>query len=214
MHMSARMIFILTALSGALITGAVFFLIGKNEEAARNAAARFATALVHNDRHAAPKGAREYVTGVRAYLGPVAGAEVIGTHNKHAGSGDSARTFPAADVLVRSKRGPAVLELVFDNGGIASEEVTSLYELDPEDAPALAESDRGRLASAFAERGGIPANEMTFNEAVARTQRPPAPRPVAPRPVAARPAVHQPPAALQCVQNARGDVEKLLDCAR
>lgn len=165
------------------MTTAVFWLIGKNEHAARRAATRFAAALVHNDRHAAPDGAREYITGVRAYFGPVTGARVIGTHNQRAGSGETARTFPVADLLLRSARGPAVIELAFDNGGLASEEVTSVYELDPDDAHGLPARDRAQLASAYPARGGVPANEITFKDATARTRQPPAPRPAEASPV-------------------------------
>jgi hypothetical protein len=166
--MNGRLIFTIAAVSAALTVGAVFWALGKNEQAAGDAGARFARALVHDDRGAAPDGAREYVTGVRAYFGHVTGARVIGTHNEHAGSGNSQRTFPVADLLLHAARGRAVIELAFDNGGFASDKVTGVYELDPEEAPELPARDRARLASAFAKRGGIPAGEITFHHATAR----------------------------------------------
>jgi hypothetical protein len=222
--MSGRLIVLLVVVSGAAITGAVFWAIGKNEEAAGDAAARFAGALVHDDRDAAPPGAREYVTGVRAYFGPVTGARVIGTHNEHAGSDTSQRTFPVADLLLRTERGPAVIELAFDSGGFASEKVTGVYELDPDDAPDLPARERKRLASAFAARGGIPANDIAFQQAVAGTQQD-APQSAGqqgtPPPAPHRPAQAQrsrdwrkAQSELRCVQRARGDVTKLLECAR
>jgi hypothetical protein len=218
--MSGRLILLVTAVSGALITAGVFWMIGKNEQAAGRGATRFAAALVHNDRRAAPEGAREYVTGVRAYFGSVTDARVIDTHNEHAGDGSTSRTFPVADLLVRSARGPAVIELAFDNGGIASQRVTGIHELDPEDAPELSGRDREQLASAFVARGGIPANELTFKQVTAQTG-----QTLAPRPVKASPPPAQPRASrsrkwreaqneLRCVQRARGDVTKLMACTR
>jgi hypothetical protein len=213
--MSGRLIFVLTAVSAALIVGGVFWALGKNEEAAADAATRFAGALVHNDRGAAPDGAREYVTGVRAYFGPVTGARMIGTHNEHAGSGDSQRTFPVADLLLRTARGPAVIELAFDSGGFASEKETGVYELDPEEAPELPARDREQLASASAARGGIPANEIAFKEATARRRQTPAPRPAEePARVKRSHGWRKAQADLRCVQRARGDVANLLECAR
>jgi hypothetical protein len=222
--MSGRLICVLVVVSGAAITGAIFWAIGKNEEAAGHAAARFADALVHDDQDAAPPGAREYVTGVRAYFGPVTSATVIGTHNEHAGSGQSQRTFPVADVLLDTEQGPAVIELAFDSGGFASEKVTGVYELDPDDAPDLPARDRKRLASAFAARGDIPANDIALERAVARTQQD-APQSAGqqgtPPPTAQRPARangshvwRKAQTELRCVQRARGDVTKLIECAR
>jgi hypothetical protein len=195
--MRGRLIFVLAVVTGAATVAAVFWGIGKNEKAAGDAGTRFAAALVDNDPAAAPKGAREYIPGVRAYFGAVTGARVIGTHNERADANtDSSRTYPVADLLLRSARGPAVIELAFDNGGIGSEKVTGVYELAPDDAPKLPGRDGNRLALAFAERGGIPAGEDTLKRA--RRQ----------------PGLPKAQSHLRCVQRARGDVTKLLECAR
>ena len=215
--MNGRRILVHVVVMAAVIVGVVFWAIGKNEHAAGHGAARFAAALVHHDPRAAPDGAREYITGVHAYFGPVTGARVIGTHNERSDSGtQSSRTFPVADLMLRSARGPAVIELAFDNGGIGSEEVTSVYELEPDDAPGLSARDHEQLASAYAARGGIPANESTFQQATAQTEQPPARRPAEASPVRANPSPRSRQArkALRCVQRARGDVTKLLNCAR
>ena len=171
--MSGRLILALTVVSAAAIVGLVFWAIGRNEEAAGRAGARFAEALVENDPGAAPKGGRGYITRMRAYFGAVTGARLIGTHNERADANtNTSRTYPVADLLLRSARGPAVIELAFDNGGIGSEEVTGVYELEPEDAPscrhAIASSSRRRLRSVAASR---PARR--------RSSRPP-PRPADP----------------------------------
>jgi hypothetical protein len=217
---SGRRIFVLAVVSAAVIVGGVFWGIGKNKEAAGRAATRFAAALVENDPGAAPKGSPEYIKGMRAYFGDVTGARVIGTHNERADANtNTSRTYPVADLLLRSERGAAVIELAFDNGGIGSEKVTGIYELDPDDAPRLPARDRKQLASAFAQRGGIPVDGDALKHATGRS-----PQPAAPQPAPAPPA---PPAQakpnpelraarneLRCVQRARGDVTKLQACAR
>jgi hypothetical protein len=214
-------IIVLAAVSAAVIVGGVFWGIGKNEEAAGRAATRFAAALVENDPGAAPKGSPEYIKGMRAYFGDVTGARMIGTHNERADANTTtSRTYPVADLLLRTERGPAVIELAFDNGGIGSEKVTGISELDPAHAPELPARDRRQLASAFAERGGIPADADALEHATARSPQPAAPRP-APAPAPAPPAEAKPSPELRaarnelrCVQRASGDVTKLQACAR
>jgi hypothetical protein len=220
---SGRQICLLAIASAAAIVGVVFWGIARNEQAAADAATRFAAALVENDPDAAPKGSPEYIRGMRAYFGPVTGARVLGTHNERADANTStSRTYPVADLLLRGARGPAVIELAFDNGGIGSEKVTGIYELHPDDAPKLRAGDRERLATAFAERGGIPADGDTLKRATAQPRQPAAPRlAAAPRPAPEPPARAKPNPELRaaqselgCVQRARGDVAKLQECAR
>src|SRR6185503_4317372 len=81
---SRRIAPMLAIASAAAIVGVVFWGIGKNEQAAADAATRFAAALVENDPDAAPKGSPEYIRGMRAYFGPVTGARVLDTHNERA----------------------------------------------------------------------------------------------------------------------------------
>ena len=215
--MSGRLILALTAVSAAAIVGSVFWAIGRNEQAAGRAGTRFAAALIENDPGAAPKGGGEYITRMRAYFGAVTGARVIGTHNERADANtNTSRTYPVADLLLRSARGPAVIELAFDNGGIGSEEVTGVYEVEPDDAPKLPARDREQLASAFAERGGIPADEETLSRATAQTRRPAAPRPAGAPALRANPnpGLREARNELRCVQRAHGDVTKLLKCTR
>lgn len=215
--MSGRWILVYGVVMAALIVGGVFWMIGNNEKAAGHAATRFAAALVDNEPAAAPKGAREYIPGVRAYFGAVTGARVIGTHNERADANtDTSRTYPVADLLLRSARGPAVIELAFDSGGIGSEKVTGVYELAPDDAPKLPARDGDQLASAFAERGGIPASDDTLRQATAQAPQSPAPRPAHAAPARAKPnpRLRKAQSELRCVERARGDVTKLLECAR
>jgi len=215
--MNGRQIFGLALVSAVVIVGGVFWGIGKNKEAAGHAATKFATALVANDPGAAPKGSPEYVKGAHAYFGNVTGARVIGTHNERADANTStSRTYPVADLLLRSARGPAVIELAFDNGGIGSEKGTGIYELDPRDAPSLSAADRERLASAFAERGGIPADGDTLKDGTARHPQVPAPQPATPQPAVAKsnPELRAARNELRCVQQADGDVTKLQECAQ
>jgi hypothetical protein len=156
----------------ALVALAVFWVLGKQEQTARQTATRFAAALVHNDPGTAPGGASDYVTGVRAHFGPVADATVIGAHNKAVGEEPHTRTFFVAELLLRTRRGPAVVELEFDNHDLlGSQEVSTVWELEPADAPDLSADVRNRLEAAYAARGGKPADQLTLTATNARLHR-------------------------------------------
>ena len=185
--MSGRQICVLAVVSAAVIVGVIFWAIGKNKQAAGHAATRFASALVKNDPDAAPKGSTDYIRGMRAYFGRVTGARVIDTHNERADANtNTSRTYPVADLLLRGARGPAVIELAFDNGGIGSEKVTGSTSSTPT-TPQSCGSDREQLASAFAERGGIPADGETLQHATAGPAQPAAQLPEAAQAASAKP---------------------------
>jgi hypothetical protein len=198
-----------------VVTVAGFWLSGKSEKTARHAATRFAAALIHNDPTAAPPGAGDYVTGVRGYFGAVISARVIGAHNKHWGSSNNKRSLFLAELLLRTERGPAVIELELPDTGLFSERVSGIHELDPDDAPGLAARDR-TLAAAYAARGGWPAAEFQLDKAATSTL-PTAPPPTAESFVPTSGNTSQLGAAtkqLRCIQRADGDVAKLQRCAR
>lgn len=214
----------LVLIGAALFVGglafAINFLIAKDSNAARHGANAFAAALVHNNPQAAPQGGEEYVTGVRHYFGAVTGATLYRTHNHSVNTGNSAdtRTYIVADVLVESKRGPAVLEVDFDNGSIGSDHVSSVRELDPKHAPGLNAAQRERVQAAFAKRGAKVADAQTLLEAPPLASPAPASRPahhlrvhVAP---AADAALSKAAEQLSCVQAAHGDVAKMQRCTQ
>jgi hypothetical protein len=103
---------------------------------------------------------------VRAYFGPVSSATPIGAHFRHVN--DNSRThghrYPVTDLFLRTSRGPAVLELSFDNGGFGSETISDVNELKPSDAPGLTPAQRTQLAAAFAVRGGTTADDMILSD--------------------------------------------------
>lgn len=219
-RMSLRLIFTLAVLL-AVVAVAAYWQLGMKEKSARDAATRFAAALVHNDPGAAPPGAGDYVTGVRAYFGPVTSTRVIGAHNKTVrdrfpGVDDRGRrrTFPVVQILMRTERGPAVIEIEFGNGALLkSEKVNGVYELEPYEAPGLA--GNRRLVAAFEARGGKPADQIALSGTGA------APRPVKPAAAGESPAPTRRSARpsgaeeqLRCIQRAGGDVAKLRECAQ
>lgn len=209
-----RLTLILTATVtfSLIVTVVCFVLLGKEEKTARDSATRFAAALVDDKPAAAPPGAGDYVSGVREYFGPVTSARVIGAHNKGINTGDSAdtRSFFVVQVLLQSKRGPAVIELEYDNHALLSDKVSRVYELEPAKAPGITKPERRRLEAAFARRGGDPAEAgrlSTFEPtpapnlpAIAKPAKPHTKKPVA-------------SAQLRCVQRAHGDVLKMEKCA-
>ena len=135
----------------------------------------------------------EYVSGVPAHFGKIsAAAEVIDARNekrsrtrttggvvssvKHRKyrprrTSKNTTTFSVADVLVRTARGPAVLELELEpsltNG---SETVSDVRELAPAELrDGLLDDDlRAEHAAAFQERGGVAAAHFELTGASAR----------------------------------------------
>jgi hypothetical protein len=205
-----------TAVFCVVVGVAVFVLLGKEEKSARRAATSFATALVHNDPGAAPAGAGGDVGAVRAAFGPVTGATVIAAHNHAVNTGDvDTRNYYVADLLLRTRRGPAVIELSFDNHSLSSQEVTGIRELTPGDV-SLSPTDHAGLEAAFAARGGRAADLSAVATAGTQIAVPPAGHvadAVAPARVTVDPALGRAAAQLRCVQRARGDVAKLQACS-
>src|SRR4051812_13870366 len=182
------------------VTIGVLTLLAKQEKTARHAGTKFASALVHNDPRLAPDGGAGYVKGVRSEFGPVTSARVIDAHNHtvpNSGQNDS-RTYFQTDMLIATRRGPAVIELSFDNHAFNSERISGVKELKPSKAKHLSRQERSTLQTAFAKRGGYPANDL----ALSGTMKTPAA------------ANGGPSAVMSCVQNAAGDVAKLQKCVK
>jgi len=211
------------ALVVAVAMVALFWILRESNESTLKASTQFATALVRNDASAAPPGGEEYVRGVRAYFGPITSARVIDSHNHSVNTGDSAdtRSYYVGDILLRSERGLAVIELEFDNQSLAnhSGKVSGIYELAPDKVRAdkLSRSDRAALADAYGARGGKAADRIKLSGAFAELPKATAPAQAkpAPEPTADRAAQRRHRAAvkkLHCVQAAQGDVLKLQQC--
>jgi hypothetical protein len=200
----------------AAVAAVCLLLLSKEEQTARHSATRFGVALVEANPAAAPPGAAEYVGGVRQYFGPVTSARVIGAHNKGVNTGDNAdtRSFYVVQMLLHSRRGPAVIELEYDNHAVLSDKVSRIYELDPSHAPGVSKPEHRRLEAALAARGGEPANtdDLTAPEAppITRIEMKPTQHPAKPHmaPLNSTPQGTQ----LRCVQEAHGDVEKMKKC--
>src|SRR5215211_3913908 len=202
---------ILVAVGAAL----VHWQFGTQEKSARAAATRFAAALVADDPGAAPLGGGDYVSGARAYFGPVSDAKVVGSDRKSARSNSGGRNFPVVQLLLGTERGAAVIELEFDDGAfLKSKEISAAYELEPPGAPGLAAHERDQLAAAYAARGGEPADRYALRAAGAPPQ-PTAPLPVRQSPAPpsdGKPGLDKAQKQLRCIQSARGDVAKLQHC--
>jgi hypothetical protein len=214
-----RLIVLIGALTIAFsiaVSVAVFWLLDSSEKSTREASNQLAAALERNDASAAPEGASAYVDGVRAYFGPVRSAVVIDARNKGINTGDSAdtRSFFVADLLLETERGPAVIEVEFDNHSFAnrSQEVSAVYELAPDDVPdgKLHAAEREDLVTAFEARGGEAAQELALSRAPMDL-----PEPGKPAESASPPAESTSPATehLRCVQDADGDVTKIQRCS-
>jgi hypothetical protein len=215
----------------AAIAVVIFVWNAANENTARHASTRFGAALIHDDPNAAPPGAADYVSGVRAYFGAARTATLIGSHQRAVGHDPDTRSFFVADLLLDTRRGAAVVEVEFDNESINSDRVTSVYELAPSSAPGLSAAQRRQLDAAFKARGGTPADAATLAIASSTasirhapetpyTPKPSTPKPSTPNPSkpirvstgASNPVVSGAAKRLHCVQTAHVDVTKLARC--
>ena len=197
---------------------AISWLNGKDAQGGHRGAEKFATALVHNDPSAAPSGDEGYVSGVRSYFGPVSSAKVIGGHERGVNAPDHAdeRTYYVIEMLIHSKRGPAALELDFDDGAIGSDRISGIHELEPSDAPGPSAAERKQLEAAFAARGGKAADvvKLTGTTTVPTPHAAPTVPHVPVVPKAARKQLNKATTELSCVQAAHGDVAKLQACTQ
>jgi hypothetical protein len=207
-------VFAVAAVLMAVAMAVAFWVGAESESKARDAATRFAAALVHNDPGAAPAGADDYVKGVRAYFGAVKSARVIGARTKVINGSNryESRELSVAELLLGTERGPAVIQLEFT---VLSGRVNGIRELQPFATPDLSGREREQLASAFAARGGKPADQSMLSSSGAPAQQP-------------RPSTGEesPPAAgritlpgraetiLRCVRRAGSDSAKLQRCGR
>ena len=201
-----------TAVLGVALLVAISWLNGKDAKGGQAGAAKFATALVRNQPSLAADGAAGYVAGARAYFGPVSSAKIIAGHERGVNSRNTAdeRTYYVVEMLIQSKRGPAALELDFDDGAIGSQHISSVQELKPSDTPAISATQRKQLEAAFAARGGKAAEEVTLSSAAPTTKVPNVP--VVPK--AASDQLNKATKQLSCVQKAHGDVTKIQACTQ
>jgi hypothetical protein len=208
-------IFLTLGVIVAVVGAVAYWQLDMKENTARDAASRFAAALVGNDPAAAPSGGHDYVRGVRAYFGPVKEARVIGSHTESFRQMNTTHSFAVADVFLRAERGPAVIEVEFDDGSLLdSEEITGVREINPYAASGLAAAERGQLASAYLARDG----DLADQKALSGTGAPkptPAPAETWPLPSSGRqPGLDRAEQVLRCVRRAAGDPAKLERCAR
>ena len=198
----------------AAVSALVVWVLVSGEKAASDGSKQFAAALVGGP---APKGTDEYVRGVRSRFGAITSARVIDTRNHRTGRGNNARTYHLSDVLLQTAKGPAVIELEFDGLGIISKDISEVYELAPRDVPddALSDNEFVALAKAYERRGGHPASDLSVARVEvpdAVTKRPAKVRRLHPK-ITPSPELRDAQRRLKCVQQAKGDVEKLAACA-
>jgi hypothetical protein len=232
-----------TTAFGVFVCVLLFWTLGNGDKATRNASTQFATALVTQSPAKGPKGAIDYIDGIHANYGPVKSARVIDARNTSHGSGQSAYTYFVGDVLLETAKGPMVVELEFNSPSLtySSETVTGVHELAPADVPddALSDAEFVALAKAFDARGGqvaddidgtwLPSEKRTPQKPNAlqklikkqvekRTPKPATPSTTEPDAVPAtspeqKKQLRDATTMLECVQKAKGDVEKMSRCA-
>jgi hypothetical protein len=186
---------------------------GSQQDAIAKQGRELATALERGDPSLAPAGGEDYVAGVESYFRGVSDARFLDarpfttTHGVNENS-----TVGLADIVLETRRGPALIEATFDGGADPSDVTLELvYELRPERIPAglVDATTRERVVSAYSERGGKPA-DLRFDQTA-----PDGPDGVKPEPPSvpgSSPELERARRLTHCVADAHGDVEKLQRC--
>lgn len=248
-----RNILIATGIGTVIFGGALaFFLftyLGKEEDTVQKKTSEFITAIEANNPGLAPEGGDEYVTGIRNAFGPVQSITPLDRRKKSSGSGNNSRSWWVSEVLVRSERGAAVLEIRWGTTGFLSPtkmKIDQVYELEPKKIhSSLSKADRADVKAGFKARGSdiydsfdlTPFFQQNEPERIGRTK-PPAdvdapqevepPVDVEPTPPSNAPSAEEVEKErrrgereqrknqkrLECVQDAKGDVNKLQKCAQ
>jgi hypothetical protein len=198
----------------------LFWYLGGQEDAAKREANKFISALVKNKPAAAPEHGADYVRGIWKAYRRVDGAKLIDTHQRstHNAGANSGSSWWVADMLLRTGRGLAVVELAFERNNLDPDEqvIDLMYELTPDRIPdgVLDAETLARVKSDQGERGSKPEDAITLT--VSELEANPGPRPRAPaRPGApARPAKPVTPPVIKCIRRANGDVNKLQKCTQ
>jgi hypothetical protein len=204
--MKNRLIIALLVAAAALAGYLALAVVDKHEKATvEKDAKHLVAALVQRDAGLAPESDEDWVPGVWALFRRVDDASLVKVGKRpHNGPnfGSSGSDY-VADILLRTGRGPVLLELSFESGS----KPDLLYELRPERIPAglLDARTLARLRSAQVERGPKIADDLSITVAGRSGHDPAEPRPGE--------SVTLPPLA-QCVFAAEHDVKKIQECVR
>src|SRR4051794_25171359 len=165
-----KLVFIILGATAAFMValgGFLFWFLGGEDDAVKKSATQFAAAIQSNDADAAPEGGGRYVDGIRAYFGPVKSAKLVHEYKKSDNGGPNTAddtSYWVAQILLRTERGPAVVEVRYDNNSLdpSHQDLQQVYELEPSGIPgdALARTDRADVKRAFASRGGRAADSI------------------------------------------------------
>src|SRR4051812_39743696 len=104
-------VFTATAVFAVLLAAFLFWYLGNEEDAVTKSTDEFIAALEAKDPDAAPKGGADYVRGIPIAFGPVQDAERLKVEKISRGSGSNSRSFWVSEVLLRTERGAAVVEI-------------------------------------------------------------------------------------------------------
>ena len=205
------------------IGGFVLWTINKGEEQTKETSMELIRAIETNDASAAPGDTGGYVKGVRGYFGRIESLRYLDGHTVRVGEGKQATTYPVTELLLRSRRGAAVLELEFRRGGLREDyEIGGIEELEPDDVRSdLDAKDEGAVKRGFRRRGRRVARPLVLDGSFtdsggirrgtpSRRRRLAVPKPPEPKEVARK--RRESLSRLECVKRANQDIEKLKKC--
>ena len=229
---SVRTIVIISVVGSLLFAGGLgaflFWYEGNEKDAAQTASDELAAALVDNEPSKAPDGASDYVRPTRKYFGPIKSAKTVDVRqvDNYGESSNTAddRSWWTSTIFMRTERGAALLLVTYaDSFDPKDAKVEAIRELSPKKVAekALTAAEMSDAKAGFESRDRKLASDImlsdTFFQKAAQKRRggndapgEPVPAPPSDEDIERRRAEGQ--KRLKCVQDAKGDVEKMAKC--
>ncbi len=212
----------------AALGGFLWWYLGSEEDAVRDASDELITAIEQKDPGKAPDDAADYATGVPKYFGPVRDLKVVDARKvsrRNSTNSASQVSWWTTTLFLRSERGAAVLLVTFDQSLDPHDaKIIGIRELSPGKVTdgALSAAELKDVEAGFKSRGGKTANTVKLSGVLPEDSPSPADEPEPDKPAKPVPAPdrdeierrrREGQRRLRCVQEARGDVDKLQKCA-
>jgi hypothetical protein len=211
-----KIVVVVTVVFCAAVSAAVLAFTGAANKAAGRQADRVVAAIAQGRPALAPAGAADYVRGVRRIYGPVSGVRLVKVRHlsidEHTDD-NSHHDQEVAEILVRGRRGAALLELSFGTGQLSpgNQPVQGLRELGPGQIPSglIDAATKRQIEAGVRARGGVATDAALSTDFAAVAGAPRAAPHAGSGPDAAQRRLHRLTA---CMKRAAGNPAALLRC--
>ena len=158
-----------TLLFMAALGGFLWWYLGSEEDAVREASNDLIAAIEDKDPGQAPADSADYVTGLPKYFGPIQDAKVVDARKvsrRNSTNSSSQVSWWTSTILLHSERGAALLLVTFDQSIDPKDaKIVSVRELSPGKVAdgALSAEEARDVKAGFKSRGGETANAVELS---------------------------------------------------